>query len=259
MSKRLNRVEMGPESGPVVVFLHGFAGDLTGWANLQVGLSSSMRSIAFDLPGHGGSLDYSVGCNAVSAAKAVMQELTELGLQKVHLVGHSMGGAVASLIALRQPDLVASLTLIAPGGFGPEINQSLLRNYAQVEDVERIHMLLDQFFGWEFELPPAMAEQIADYRKLPGAMDAVQATADAIMDGKEQKTLPLKEIGALPMPIKVIWGTQDRVLPARHSHKLPPMMAVHVFHKVGHMPHIEVGREVLALIRQNVKAAGGPV
>ena len=105
---KLNYNAMGPEDGPVVVFLHGFAGDLNGWANLQVGLSSSMRTIAFDLPGHGYSLDFPEDCNAVVAAKAVMTELAEMALSRVHLVGHSMGGAVAALIALKQPDLVAS-------------------------------------------------------------------------------------------------------------------------------------------------------
>lgn len=251
---KLNHTIMGPETGPIVVFLHGFAGDLNGWANLQVGLSASVRTIAFDLPGHGKSLDYPRACNAVVAAKAVLADLQALGLSRVHLVGHSMGGAVAALIALREPALVASLTLIAPGGFGYEINQSLLRNYAKAADVDMIHMLLDQFFGWEFDVPRALAEHEAKHRSRPGALEALQATAEAIIDGKVQKILPLEELGKLAMPIKVIWGTQDRVLPTRHSHKLPPMIAVHVFDRVGHMPHLEVGRGVLALIRQNVAA-----
>ncbi|WP_114009589.1 alpha/beta fold hydrolase [Cohaesibacter intestini] len=255
---KLNHTIMGPDQegyeGAVVVFLHGFAGDLNGWANLQIGLSSSVRSIAFDLPGHGKSLDYPDPCNAVVAAKAVMADMKALGLSRVHLVGHSMGGAVAALIALREPSLVASLTLIAPGGFGYEINQSLLRNYAKAADVDTIHMLLEQFFGWEFEVPRALAEHEARHRTCAGALEALQATAEAIIDGKVQKVLPLEELGKLSMPIKVIWGTQDRVLPTRHSHKLPPMIAVHVFDRVGHMPHLEVGRGVLALIRQNITA-----
>lgn len=253
---QLNRVVMGPDEGPVVIFLHGFAGDLTGWANAQVGLSGSARSIAFDLPGHGGSLNYPASCNAVTSARAVMAELEALDLTRVHLVGHSMGGAVAALIALRDPALVGSLTLISPGGFGAEINQSLLRNYAAVEDADGLHMLLEQFFGLEFDVPRGMAEQVAEFRKLPGAQEAAMATAEAIIDGKQQKTLPLEEIARLPIPIKVIWGRQDNVLPTRQCYNLPSMMAVHLFDKVGHMPHLEAGREVLALIRQNIKAAG---
>lgn len=251
--------ENGPENGPndteTVVFLHGFGGDLVGWANMQVGLSGSMRTIAFDLPGHGGSLDFPQACNAMGAAKAVMADLDALGLRRIHLVGHSMGGAVASLIALRSPERVASLTLLAPGGFGYEINQSLLRSYARARDVDTIEMLLELFFGWEYDVPRSLAEYAAEQRKRQGATEALMQTAELILDGKVQKVLPLEELGALPMPIKVIWGTQDRVLPTRHGHKLPPMIAVHVFDRVGHMPHIEVGREVLDLIRQNVRAS----
>lgn len=251
---KLNHVAMGKEDGPVVAFIHGFAGDHTGWANMQVGLSSSCYSIAFDLPGHGGSLSYPKTCNAAVAAKAVMDDLDALEVERVHLVGHSMGGATACLMALRNPQRVKSLTLIAPGGFGPEINQSLLRNYAKVTAAEQIHMLLEQFFGPEFDVPFALAERSADHRQREGALEALKATADAILDGKVQKTLPLDDLGALPMPIKVMWGVQDRVLPIRQSHNLPAMMGVHVFEKVGHMPHIEAGRRVLGLIRQNIRA-----
>ena len=255
---KLNYVMAGPatQDAPVVVFLHGFAGDLGGWANLQVGLSPSVRSIAFDLPGHGGSLDYQETCNAIVAAKAVMADLDALGLEWVHLVGHSMGGAVSALIAMRQPERVASLCLLAPGGFGPEINQALLRRYGRAREVDVIHMLLEQFFGLAYDVPIALAEQAASHRALPGALEALQATAEAILDGKQQKTLPLAEIAALTMPIKVIWGRQDRVLPYRQSEALPGNVALHSFGAVGHMPHIEVSREVLALIRQNVKASG---
>lgn len=249
---QLNHVQMGPEEGELVVFIHGFAGDLTGWGNLQVGLSSSIRSIAFDLPGHGGSLDYPESCNAMVAAKAIVTDLEALGEQRVHLVGHSLGGATASLIAFKKPELVASLTLLAPGGFGPEINHNLLRHYSKAKDVDQIHILLEQFFGWEFEVPKALAEQVAKYRENPGALDAVQATAEAIIDGNVQKCLPTAQFADFSFPVKVIWGTQDRVLPTRQSHKLPGVIATHVFERVGHMPHIEIPREVLALIRQNV-------
>ncbi|MCT4654282.1 MAG: alpha/beta fold hydrolase [Cohaesibacter sp.] len=251
---QLNYSLAGPESGELVVFLHGFAGDLNGWGNLQVGLSSSLRSVAFDLPGHGGSLDYPQTCNAVVAAKAVMDDLDAMGEERVHLVGHSMGGAVACLIAFRRPDLVASLTLLAPGGFGPEINHNLLRHYSKASNVKDIHILLEQFFGWEFEVPTALAELVAEHRQDPRALAAVQATADAILDGTGQKCLPTAQLADLPCPIKVIWGTQDRVLPTRQSHKLPGTIATHVFERVGHMVHLEAARECLFLIKQNVAA-----
>ncbi|WP_090073125.1 alpha/beta fold hydrolase [Cohaesibacter marisflavi] len=252
---RLNCVDMGEGEGAPVVFLHGFGGDVSSWLNFQVGLAGSWRSLAFDLPGHGGSLDYPKTCNAVVAAKAVLDDLEAMGIGKVHLAGHSMGGAAAAVIALRRPELVASLSLLAPGGFGPEINQALLRRYAAQTDEEGLQMVLEQFFGSEFRLPRAMAGYAAQLRQDPHVCESLKRTAEAILDGKRQKTLPLDELGGLSLPIKVIWGRQDRVIPVGQCVGLPAMIAVHIFEKAGHMVHLEASREVLALIRQSIRSA----
>ena len=262
MAVKLNYKAMGPET-PVgdgtrrdpVVFLHGFGGDLMGWTNFQIGLSASYNTLAFDLPGHGGSLDYGVTCNAVVAAKAVWNDLDAMEIPKVHLVGHSMGGATASIMALKHPDRVASMTLLAPGGFGGDIDQALLRRFASARDVDTIHAALSQFFGPEFRLPRKMAEHDFTQRQRPGAVEVLEATADAILHGKGQKVLPLERIGALPCPMRVIWGADDAVIPVRQTVGLPQMMALHVFPGVGHMPHLEAGRAVLTLIRQTIRSA----
>ncbi|MBN9673957.1 alpha/beta fold hydrolase [Roseibium aggregatum] len=241
----------GEDTGAPVILLHGFGGDRQTWINIQTGLAAKKRSIAFDLPGHGDALDWPRIGNAGVAAKAVAQSLEALGLERVHLVGHSMGGAIAALVALKNPDKVASLTLLAPGGFGPEINHKLLRRYAAATELPEMEMLLEQFFGWEFKLPKFLAKTAAEGRARPGAVATLEAIAEEIIDGTVQKTLPRNELAALPMPIKVIWGTQDRVLPTRQSHKLPGIVATHIFERVGHMPHLEIPNKVVRLILQN--------
>ncbi len=240
----------GSDYAPVVL-LHGFGGDKATWVNTQTALSGSRRSVAFDLPGHGQALDWPRIGNAGIAAKAVVQSLDALGLEKVHLCGHSMGGAVAALVALRCPERILSLTLLAPGGFGPEINHKLLRRYAAAQNKDEMEMLLEQFFGWEFKLPKFLASTAAESRARPGAAATLESIANEIIDGKVQKTLPRSELAELPMPIKVIWGTQDRVLPTRQAHKLPGIVATHIFERVGHMPHLEIPQEVVRLILQN--------
>jgi len=241
----------GQDAGIPVVLLHGFGGDKQTWLNIQTGLAPHKRSLAFDLPGHGDALDWPRIGNAGVAAKAVSQSLEAFDLGRVHLVGHSMGGAVASLIALRNPDLVASLTLLAPGGFGPEINHRLLRRYAVATDPGMMEVLLEQFFGWEFKLPKFLAKTAAEARERPGAAATLQTIAEEIIDGSVQKTLPRNELAALTMPIKVLWGTQDRVLPTRQAHKLPGTVATHIFERVGHMVHLEIPKETTRLILQN--------
>ncbi|MTH99268.1 alpha/beta fold hydrolase [Roseibium sp. RKSG952] len=246
----------GGESHATVVFLHGFGGDRQTWVNLQTALAPSLRSVAFDLPGHGDALDWPVVGNAGVAAKAVLQSLEELDLGGVHLVGHSMGGAVAALAALREPERIKSLTLLAPGGFGAEINHKLLRRYAAATDLTEMEMLLEQFFGWEFKLPKFLAKTAVEARLKPGAVATLQAIVEEIVDGTVQKTLPRQDLAGLPMPVKVIWGTQDRVLPTRQAHKLPGVVATHIFEGVGHMPHLEIPKEVVRLIRQNAGLTG---
>ncbi|SHN00227.1 alpha/beta fold hydrolase [Roseibium suaedae] len=244
----------GSHAAPILL-IHGFGGDRQTWANIQTALSPSRRSISVDLPGHGQAIGWPRIGNAGVAAKAVFQTIEALELEKVHLVGHSMGGAVAALVALRAPERIASLTLLAPGGFGPEINHKLLRRYAAATDPAEMEALLEQFFGWSFKLPKFLARTAAESRAKPGAAETLKAIADEIIDGDVQKTLPLRELADLPCPIKVVWGTQDRVLPTRQAHKLPGMISAHVFDGVGHMPHLEVPREVTRLILQNAVCA----
>ena len=124
MASSLYAADRGAGS-KTVVFLHGFGGCHAVWGEVTSALAPGVRTIAYDLPGHGLSLDFP-GRTAKAAAQAILADLAARGMKRVHLVGHSMGGAVATLMAL-SPERVASLTLLAPGGFGPEINGPLMR------------------------------------------------------------------------------------------------------------------------------------
>ena len=115
----------GPDA---VVLLHGFGGWHGVWTPVAAGLGG--RVLAYDLPGHGRSLDVQGAGPAKFAAGAILADLAARGIDAVHLAGHSMGGAVAVLMAAARPDMVGSLTLLAPGGFGEEIDGPLIRRFA---------------------------------------------------------------------------------------------------------------------------------
>ena len=135
--------EGGSATGSPVVLLHGFGGSHRAWDAVRALIEPVRPVIAFDLPGHGASLDHRPIGGAGVAAKAVLAALAERGLARWHLVGHSLGGAAAALAALRAPKSCASLTLLAPGGFGPEINERLLGRYSQASGEVEIARCLE--------------------------------------------------------------------------------------------------------------------
>lgn len=249
---RLNAREKG-DGGPVVVLLHGFGGTHEVWTSIQDALSVDTRTIAFDLPGHGGSFDYPDAGRTMVAVGALLAEIGKREIAPVNLVGHSMGGAVAALAALENPSAVASLTLLAPGGFGTEINHRLLARYAAAHDADTLRMALENMYGWNKPVDEAEIERLMAMRARPGQVaKLVEISRGLSRDGK-QGVIPRDRLATLDMPVKVLWGTQDRVLPTRQAHRLPPRFAAHIFEDTGHMLINEVPEDVLVLIRQNIR------
>jgi pyruvate dehydrogenase E2 component (dihydrolipoamide acetyltransferase) len=247
----LYSLELGHGDEPVVL-LHGFGGSHAAWRAVTDCVALVRRCIAYDLPGHGRSLGERHGSAAI-AAKAVLSDLLARDIAKVHLVGHSMGGAAAALAALMRPGIAASLTLLAPGGFGREINHRLLRRFAAATEGTEIAVLLEQFFGWDREIPAGLAAELAAERARGGAQAALLEIVETFFDGNSQKLLPIDELARLRIPVKVIWGTQDRVLPTRQAHRLPGRFAVHVFENAGHMLPQEIPEDAAALILENAR------
>ncbi len=240
----------GEGAAAPVVLLHGFGGDARGFARLQDEIARRGPVIAYDLPGHGRALDWPRIGGAGVAARAVAGSLEAQALPPVHLVGHSMGGAAAAILALKHPERVASLTLLAPGGFGREINHRLLRRYAAAREAEALEPLLEQFFGDAFSLPRLVVRQAAEARARPGVCETLVEIVDSLLDGSGQQVLPLDEIAALGLPVRVVWGTADRVLPVGQTRGLPASFALHLIEGVGHMPHLEAAETVARIVAE---------
>jgi pimeloyl-ACP methyl ester carboxylesterase len=111
--------EVGPQNGQTLVFIHGLASGLPVWRKNIQKLKTKYRCIAIDLPGHGYSSDGSLPYNMNFYADVVLGFLNTLRLSNATLIGHSMGGQIAVIAALKRPDLVRSLVLAAPSGLEP--------------------------------------------------------------------------------------------------------------------------------------------
>ena len=248
----LNLVETGAKGGRPLVLLHGFAAHAGYWEPVIKQMAGSRHVLAYDLPGHGASAVAGDG-GTRDMARAVAADLAGRVPGPVDLAGHSMGGAVACLIALSQPAMVHSLSLLAPGGFGREINAKLLKRFAAATTREQLEPLFEQFYGWRSPVPEGAVEQMVALRQKPGMADYLVSLADRLFDDDVQREIDRHAVAALGIPTKVIWGTQDRVTPTRQAHKLPGMIGVHVFEGVGHSVADEIPAEVVRLIGENCR------
>jgi pyruvate dehydrogenase E2 component (dihydrolipoamide acetyltransferase) len=254
LGRTVRCLEMGRGDGVPVVLLHGFGGDLNTWMFNQPALCDGRRTLALELPGHG------LSSKDVGAADAAFfTEVIEaaLGTQRVHVVGHSMGGALAISLASRRPDCIASLTLLAPAGLGPEINGGFIDAFVRAsrrrEAVGALQMLVhDPSLSSR-----VMVEEFLRYKRLDGVVPALEATARAWFPQGRQAVDLRAESHALAMPVQVIWGRDDRIIPVAHAEAAGPPARVHVLEGTGHLPHMEKAGEVNRLIRRALADAEG--
>jgi pyruvate dehydrogenase E2 component (dihydrolipoamide acetyltransferase) len=246
--RRLRYLELGAGEAIPVLLVHGFGGDLNTWMFTQPALAETRRTIALDLPGHGGS-SKDVGHGDVESLAAIVEgALATLGIERAHLVGHSMGGAVAALVALCRPEHVASLTLIASAGFGPEINGSFIDGFIRAgrrrEAVEILGLLVHD----PALVSRTMVEDVLRYKRLDGVTAALTAIAEAWFAGGRQQIDLSSRIATLDLPVQVFWGRDDRIIPVAHAETLAARFPVHIVDQAGHLPHMEKAGEVNRLL-----------
>ncbi|MDP3895994.1 MAG: alpha/beta fold hydrolase, partial [Mesorhizobium sp.] len=219
MSDRLYAREKGAGGTPIVL-LHGFGGDRGEWIDIQPDLARDRLVLAYDLPGHGRSLGCAGAGSAGATAKAILADLAARGISRAHLVGFSMGGAIATLMALRAPGTVASLTLLAPGGFGPEINSDLLGRFAAAANADELRAAMNEMSAPDFRMPTRNVAGLAAVRFAPGMRDSMMGIVGAIAKDGRQGEIPRDTLASLAMPVSIMWGTSDPVLPFSQSDNL---------------------------------------
>ncbi|CDX18504.1 Dihydrolipoamide S-acetyltransferase [Mesorhizobium sp. ORS 3324] len=255
MLPSLNVVEHGAGS-KTIVLLHGFGSCHEIWRQVISALPPRVRVLAYDLPGHGNSLEGDGNGSAKQAALAILADVTARRLGKVHLVGHSMGGAIATLMALTEPEKVASLTLLAPGGFGPEINGPLLRRYAAAADRTEISACLAAMSGPRSVPPSHVVDALFRMRERPRQLQWLVEAAAAMTKGDRQGTIPREQLDTLDMPVLVVWGTDDPVLPVHQAEGLPSHFHLHHVLEAGHMLVEEAPDLIAEIVRRNTRRRG---
>jgi pyruvate dehydrogenase E2 component (dihydrolipoamide acetyltransferase) len=162
----------------------------------------------------------------------------------VELVGHSMGAAVAVALARAHPARVARLTLIAPAGLDVAIDADFIQGIAAAHSPGGLAHLLRRLSVRPLALSAQQLARMAE-AFAGGRLRALAATL--VADGRQQIDI-LADLAALAMPVRVVWGLEDRIIPWTQVARLPSPVAVHLIANAGHMPHWDAPQEMAALL-----------
>jgi pimeloyl-ACP methyl ester carboxylesterase len=233
--------------GPALVFLHYYGGSSRTWTPVIEALPADAHTIAVDLRGWGQSEKPEDGYTLASLADDVEALIKDKGLADFVLVGHSMGGKVAQLLASRNPAGLRGLVLVAPATPTPlALPAEILRGFATVYDTrESIEGALENMLVSK-PLPYDLHEQvIAD--SLVGSPGA-KAGWPLVMSQEDISG----ELAGIQVPVLVIAGGADKVDPVEaHQSELLPRLAdaeFHVIPGIGHLVPLQAPVEVAGLV-----------
>jgi pimeloyl-ACP methyl ester carboxylesterase len=245
--------------GTPLVLLHGYGESLLAWREVFQLLSRQADVIAFDLPGFGLSTKPSTGYAVDSIAATVVRALDALSVPRAVLVGHSLGGAIATAVAITYPDRVRALVLIDPAVVAAwvpsaaaraESGRVALRAIADYEEL-RVRFSGVHDTDWLLESDSALAYS-------PAADPAYHIALQAVLREFDFSYVTAERAARLHVPTLVLWGQYDPVIPLRSGKRFAAALPAAQFDVVArswHRPHEERPADVAARIAAFVNRA----
>ncbi|MGI9210032.1 MAG: alpha/beta fold hydrolase [Rhodococcus sp. (in: high G+C Gram-positive bacteria)] len=246
-------------SGPALLLIHGIGDNSSTWTDVIPHLAEKYTVIAPDLLGHGRSdkprADYSVA----AYANGMRDLLSVLGIDKVTVVGHSLGGGVAMQFAYQFPGRVERLVLVSSGGVTKDVHPvlrmvsvpvvsevlKLLRIPGAMPAMRLAGSALGQLNKSPLK-PGALLHDASDLVRIlgelpdPTACQAYLRTLRAVVDWRGQVVTMLdRSYLTEDLPVQLIWGDRDSVIPVGHAylaHSAMPGSRLEVFRGAGHFP-----------------------
>lgn len=232
-----------------MVMIHGFLADASGWDKLAKPLGRDRTVHRIELPCHGRSPQGRVA-DFADLVRSLRHAFDGIASERCHLVGHSLGGALALALADTRPRRIESLTMIAPAGLGPEINGDAIQGMCRATRADSLGPWMKLLtadpdaIGWSY------VQAAAAGRREPDLRAAQSALADALFPDGVQAFDMCAALDRLDMPTRIIWGRDDRMIPWRHALQAPGHVALNLFRGVGHMPHYEIPEKIEPLLAQ---------
>ncbi len=236
-----------------IVLIHGFGTDLNSWRPMLGGAPLDSPILAIDLPGHGGS-PRSIPDDLDGIAGLVEQTIAAYHSGPIILVGHSFGGAIAAEVAARTTLDIRALALIAPAGLGPEINGAFLSGFVRARTEASLVAWMKQLVQDQGLLTKPFVNATLAQSQDVALRAAQQIIADRFFADGTQTFDIRPTLGNLAIPVRVIFGAADRVIPAAHAGGLPGAIAVHVFADTGHMPQFEQREKIMRILGEMIRS-----
>ncbi len=243
--------------GPVLLFIHGLAANLTHWLHVAPDFVGRCRVVCVDLPGCGNS-EFMPAPSVARFGVYLRGLLDLLGVQRATVVGHSLGGMVATAFALAHPERCDGLVLVNPAGFqrmglGIRLGSRALFREPLLNQV--LPRVWRQLLGLVFRTRNRYTEQFIrsvdetfDPDDIIGISRIMCALRPDFIDSDH-----LDQLSALTLPVQLIWGSDDLLVPARSlrriAARLPRAESLEI-EGCGHMPLIETPRRVVERIER---------
>jgi 4,5:9,10-diseco-3-hydroxy-5,9,17-trioxoandrosta-1(10),2-diene-4-oate hydrolase len=240
--------------GEPVVLLHGGGPGASAWSNFGPNLpvfAQKYRTLIVDQPGFGKSEKPEITSQYFTfSADALLKLLDEVGVERAHLVGNSLGGGTATRFALRYPDRAGRLVLMAPGGLGlnvfaPDPTEGIKRLYQFAAPPGPSKEKLGAFLRTLVYDQSLVTDELVDERYAtagdPESLTAMASMGASFAKDPEEGML-WREAYRLRQRVLLIWGREDRVNPvdgALVALKLIPRAQLHVFGRCGHWAQLE--------------------
>lgn len=250
---KINYVELGDPAKPAVIFLHGLGGSLGNWQTNTTAFAQNYHVVALDQIGFGKSDKPSLKYRAATYVDFLDKFMAELKIERASLVGNSMGGWIAALMAIKYPNRVEKIVLADAAGIIPasfnEADIYQLNNSTRDEIRANLKKIFANSVLQNNEL---LVDQFLTQRVLTNDGYTINSLIDSI---KRKEDFLNARLGEIKKPTLIIWGKEDGLLPVADAYTFNKGIAgseLVIFDGCGHVPQFEkaadFNRAVLAFL-----------